>query len=134
MKQVLASLGQQNAVVPAARCRRRTTWCRCAWRRFDSVDALRAMPIRAANGTQLRLGDIADIRRGYVDPPQVLVRHNGAGQHRLGISMAKGGDIIALGKALRSAVADIRARCRPAWSWCRCRTSRRRVAARSTNS
>jgi hypothetical protein len=31
MNQVLAQLGQQNAVEGRARCRRRWTWCRCAW-------------------------------------------------------------------------------------------------------
>jgi multidrug efflux pump subunit AcrB len=76
---------------------------------FNSVEQLNAMPIRAANGTQIRLGDIADIGLGYVDPPQVLVRHNGRDSIGLGISMAKGGDIIALGKALKTTVAGIEA-------------------------
>ena len=74
---------------------------------FTSVEQLRAMPIRAANGTQIRLGDIAEIGLGYTDPPQVQVRHNGQSSIALGISMAKGGDIIALGRALKTAVTEI---------------------------
>jgi multidrug efflux pump subunit AcrB len=110
MPQVLAALGQQNVVesagagqAPADAVQVRVGGA------FTSTEQLRAMPIRAANGTQLRLGDIADIRLGYVDPAQVKVRHNGLDSIALGISMAKGGDIIALGKALKLAVADIEA-------------------------
>lgn len=57
------------------------------------------MPIRAG-ANQLRLGDIADIKRAYVDPPSVKVRYQGQEVIALGVSMTKGGDIIALGKAL----------------------------------
>ncbi|MEZ5702102.1 MAG: hypothetical protein R3E42_09330 [Burkholderiaceae bacterium] len=46
------------------------------------------------------MGDIADVRLGYADPAQVLVRHDGKESIALGISMAKGGDIIALSQAL----------------------------------
>jgi len=46
------------------------------------------------------LGDIAHIERGYQDPPAPKVRHNGHEVIALGISMARGGDIIALGKDL----------------------------------
>ncbi len=109
MQQVLAALGQQNAVEPAGTVQapHDVVQVRVAGA-FGSVEQLRAMPIRAANGTQLRLGDIAQIRLGYADPPQVMVRHNGLDSIALGISMTKGGDIIALGKALETALADIR--------------------------
>ena len=46
------------------------------------------------------------MRLGLVDPPTTLVRHNGKDSIAMGISMAAGGDIIALGKALRAATAD----------------------------
>lgn len=109
IQQVLAALGQQNAVEPAGTVQSPHDVVQVrVGGAFDSVDQLRAMPIRAANGTQLRLGDIATIRQGYVDPPQVLVRHNGQDSIALGISMSKGGDIIALGQALDTALADIR--------------------------
>ncbi len=110
MAQVLEQLGQQNAVAPAGVVQ--TPQDAVAVRvdgAFQSVEELRAMPIRAANGRQLRLGDLADIRRDYVDPPQVKVRHNGEDGIALGISMAKGGDIIALGKALKAEVDGIMA-------------------------
>ena len=70
---------------------------------FEAVEQLRAMPIRGASGNQLRLGDIAEIKRGYVDPPQVKVRHQGKEVIALGVSMAKGGDIIRAGQGAASA-------------------------------
>lgn len=108
MNAVLAQLGQQNAVVSAGSVE---TALEVAPVRvsgaFGSVQALRDMPIRGPSGRQLRLQDIARVRRGYVEPPQVKVRHDGNEVIALGVSMAKGGDIIALGKALKEAAARI---------------------------
>ncbi|MDO9131660.1 efflux RND transporter permease subunit [Hydrogenophaga sp.] len=110
LQQVFDALGQQNAVASAGAVQSPHDVVQVrVGGAFNSVEQLNAMPIRAANGTQIRLGDIADIGLGYVDPPQVLVRHNGRDSIGLGISMAKGGDIIALGKALKITVAGIEA-------------------------
>ena len=110
MPQVLAALGQQNAVESAGAVQAPGDAVQVrVGGAFNSSEQLRAMPIRAANGTQLRLGDIADIHLGYADPVQVKVRHNGEDSIALGISMGKGGDIIALGEALKGAVIDIEA-------------------------
>ncbi|MDP2366728.1 efflux RND transporter permease subunit [Rhodoferax sp.] len=108
MGQVVAQLGQQNAIEPAGAVQTPLdiVQVRVAGQ-FDAVEQLAAMPIRASSGNQLRLGDIADIKRGYVDPPAVKVRHQGAEVIALGVSMAKGGDIIALGKSLRLATDEI---------------------------
>ena len=53
---------------------------------FDDLDAVRATPI-AAGGRVFRLGDVADVRRGYEDPPSYLVRHAGAPALMLGVVM-----------------------------------------------
>ncbi|VTU19168.1 Cation efflux system protein CzcA [Variovorax sp. SRS16] len=105
---VLAQIGSQNAVESAGTIQspQDVVQVRVAGQ-FTSVEQLRAMPIRGSSGNQLRLGDIADIHRGYVDPPAVKVRHQGKEVIALGVSMAKGGDIIALGKALKLATAGI---------------------------
>jgi multidrug efflux pump len=67
-----------------------------------SAQALANMPVRAGN-TTVRLADIAKVNRGYVDPPAYKIRQNGKEVIVLGVSMQKGGDIIALGKSLRAA-------------------------------
>ena len=56
-----------------------------------------------------RLGDIATVRRGFVDPPQPMFRVNGRPAIGLAIAMRDGGDILALGSNLRKEMADIRA-------------------------
>ena len=107
--QVLAQLGQQNAVESAGAITSATDYVQVrVGGQFNSVDELRALPIRAG-GASFKLGDIADIKRAYVDPPQVKVRHQGHEVIALGISMAKGGDIIQMGKALNVTIDQIRA-------------------------
>ena len=102
--QVLAQLGQQNAVEGAGAVQTPldVVQVRVAGQ-FEAVEQLQDMPIRGSSGKQLRLGDIAKIKRGYEDPPVVKVRHQGKQVVALGVSMSKGGDIIALGKALKVA-------------------------------
>ncbi|MBL8533469.1 MAG: efflux RND transporter permease subunit, partial [Betaproteobacteria bacterium] len=66
---------------------------------FKSVESIREIGIQA-NGRLFRLGDIAKVRRGYVDPPEIVMHFNGKPAMGLAVSMRKGGDIIAMGKAL----------------------------------
>ena len=108
MNAVLAQLGQQNAVESAGAVQTPldVVQVRVAGQ-FDAVEQLEAMPIRGSTGNQLRLSDIASIQRGYVDPPGVKVRHQGQEVIALGVSMAKGGDIIKLGKSLETTFANI---------------------------
>ena len=102
MSQVLGQLGQQNAVEGAGTVQTPldVLQVRVAGQ-FESVEQLKSMPVRGANGNQLRLDDIANVKRGYEDPAHVKVRHQGRDVIALGVSMAKGGDIIVLGKALK---------------------------------
>ena len=74
---------------------------------FETEDQLRAMPIRGSSGQEFKLGDIATVKRGYTDPATVKVHHQGKPVIALGVSMAKGGDIIALGEALQVATTRI---------------------------
>ncbi|MFM7026482.1 MAG: efflux RND transporter permease subunit [Limnohabitans sp.] len=110
MPSVLAQLGQQNAVESAGTVLspQDVVQVRVAGQ-FRELDELRAMPIRGASGAQVRLGDIASVTRGYVDPPSVKVRHDGQEVIALGVSMARGGDIIALGQSLKQVAAQIEA-------------------------
>jgi multidrug efflux pump subunit AcrB len=70
---------------------------------------LENMPLRA-NGNNFRLGDFATVTRGYADPPRDKMRFNGKEVIGLGVSMEKGGDIIALGRSLDETAAKIQAK------------------------
>ncbi len=74
-----------------------------------TVKELENMPLRA-NGNNLRLGDFATVTRGYTDPPRDKMRFNGKEVIGLGVSMEKGGDIIALGRSLDEMAARIQAK------------------------
>ncbi len=108
MNAVLSQLGQQNAVESAGviQTPADTVHVRVAGQ-FEAVAQLQAMPIRGASGQQIRLGDIATVRRDYVDPATVKVRHQGQQVVAVGVSMVKGGDIIALGQSLTTTMAQL---------------------------
>jgi multidrug efflux pump len=74
---------------------------------FDSVESIREIGIQA-NGRLFRLGDVARVHRGYTDPPELKVRYMGQEAVSLAVSMAKGGDIIQLGRDLGAAFEQIR--------------------------
>jgi multidrug efflux pump len=105
--QVIAQLSAQNAVEGAGQMNAGSESLQVRiGGQFRSVKELEQFPIRGVNtatgqATQLRLVDIGTVVRGTIDPPQVKVRHQGKPVIALGVSMTKGGDIIALGDALR---------------------------------
>mgnify|MGYP000240421919 CR=1 FL=1 len=105
---VLAQLGQENAVENAGTIQSPLDVLQVRIEgQFETAAQLRAMPIRGSSGQQLKLGDIANVTRGYSDPPSVKVHHQGKPVIALGVSMAKGGDIIKLGHSLQEATARI---------------------------
>ena len=101
---VLAQLGQENAVENAGTVQSPLDVLQVRIEgQFETEEQLRAMPIRGSSGQLVKLGDIATVKRGYVEPAVVKVHHQGQPVIALGVSMAKGGDIIALGHALEVA-------------------------------
>ncbi|POP65714.1 efflux RND transporter permease subunit [Pseudomonas syringae] len=100
--QVVQSLQSQNAVTPAGvieagpeRISVRTSG------QFASEKDLAAVNLRI-NDRFYRLSDIADITRGYTDPPKPLFRFDGKPAIGLAIAMQKGGNIQSFGKALHA--------------------------------
>jgi len=75
---------------------------------YQDADKIGATLIRV-NGRVIRLGDIATIRRGYVDPPEQYMRFDNQPVLGIGVTMAPSGDVVALGKALDEEVAHLRA-------------------------
>lgn len=106
---VTRALAEQNAVAPGGyfETRNERIYLRPSGA-YDTVEAIRATTIRAG-GRELRIGDIATVSRGFVEPPAPRFRFQGQDALGLGVSMAKGGDIIALGANLKSTLARIQA-------------------------
>jgi multidrug efflux pump len=75
---------------------------------LSSVESIRDIGIRAGNRS-FRLGDIAEVRRGLVDPATSKMRFNGEEAIGLAVSMRKGGDVLALGEQLNATVRRVQA-------------------------
>ena len=75
---------------------------------FESEEDLQNVNF-VANGRLIRLRDIAQIHRGYADPPQPMFRVNGQPAIGLAIAMREGGDILTLGRNIERAMKDISA-------------------------
>ncbi|GAA0604314.1 efflux RND transporter permease subunit [Craurococcus roseus] len=60
-----------------------------------------------ANGRMIRLGDIARVARGPADPPQPMFRVHGEDAIGLAVAMRTGGDVLALGRNVEHAMAEI---------------------------
>ena len=106
---LVAALQSQNAVAPAGVVQTgeeqllvRVTGAFHSERDLADVNFL-------AGGRLLRLGDIAEVKRGYADPPQPIFRVNGQNAIALAIAMRDGGDILQLGKNIAVAMARIKA-------------------------
>ncbi|MDI9847838.1 efflux RND transporter permease subunit [Rhodoblastus sp. 17X3] len=69
--------------------------------------AVAATPVEA-NGRVFRLGDVAKVTSGFEDPPQELIRQRGKAALGVGVVMAKGGNLLTLGKNLDAAMQGIR--------------------------
>ncbi len=100
LEAVQRALDEQNAVVaagffetPSERVQMRVSGA------FDSVAAMRAFPIRV-EGRSFTLGDVAEVYRGFSDPPAPRMRFMGEDAIGLAVSMRAGGDIIGLGRSL----------------------------------
>ena len=63
----------------------------------------------AIGDRMIRISDIARVHRGFADPPQPMFRVNGKPAIGLAIAMRDGGDILALGRNIKQAMARITA-------------------------
>ncbi|PTU77268.1 multidrug transporter AcrB [Pseudomonas indoloxydans] len=74
--------------------------------RFQSVEEIRDFPIRVADRT-FRIADVAEVKRGFNDPPAPRMRFMGEDALGIAVSMKDGGDILVLGKALEDEFARL---------------------------
>lgn len=107
--QLIAALQAQNVVQPAGAVQTaaETLQIRVSGA-FQSEEDVRNINF-VVGGRVLRLADIANVRRGYADPPQPMFRVNGTPAIGLAIAMRDGGDILALGKNLTNTMTRLSA-------------------------
>ena len=105
--QIMTTLKSINSVQPAGvvQTREQQIQLRVSGS-FDSLQAIRDLGVES-HGQIFRLGDVATVSRGYIDPPAFKMYFNGKPALGLAISMRSGGDVLKLGKALTAAVARL---------------------------
>ncbi|MCO4820822.1 MAG: efflux RND transporter permease subunit [Flavobacteriaceae bacterium] len=65
---------------------------------FNSVDDISKMLVPVGDGSQLvNLGDITNVKKGYIDPPEQIVTVNGKQAVSMHISLKEGANVIQLG-------------------------------------
>ena len=71
---------------------------------FKSADDFGDLLIasRSDTGRLIYLRDVADIRRGYQDPPSALLRVDGQPAIGLAVSTVKGGNVVEMGESLKA--------------------------------
>ena len=73
---------------------------------YNDLQAIRDTPI-VANDRAFKISDVADVERGYDDPPTLLINHDGDPCVLLGVVMKQGWNGLELGKALDSEESQI---------------------------
>ena len=76
---------------------------------FESLEDLQRTVVQLPTGPLVYLGDIAEIYRAYVDPPDSIARVNGKQALSISVSMRDGGDILKLGAQLDQLIPGIEA-------------------------
>jgi multidrug efflux pump subunit AcrB len=73
---------------------------------IDGVEAVKAIPV-ASGGRLLKIGDLAEVTRGYEDPASKQIRHQGEPAILLALVMKKNFNGLTLGKLLKAEEAAI---------------------------
>jgi multidrug efflux pump subunit AcrB len=105
---IINELQQKNAVANAGRVK--------VGREFitinptgviKTVEQFESILISGGGERQIYLRDVANVRRGYIEPQTNLIRYDGAPAIGLGISTVSGGNVVNMGKALSQRAAEL---------------------------
>ncbi len=74
---------------------------------YKSIDDIRNQLIMTREGREVRLGDIADVERGYLNPPSNLMRVNGLRAVGIGVASGSKDNVVAVGDAVAAKLKEI---------------------------
>ncbi|RQD74370.1 efflux RND transporter permease subunit [Desulfonatronospira sp. MSAO_Bac3] len=81
---------------------------------FESVQDIRELELGYARHPELesmiQLGDIAEVRRGYLDPPATMIRHDGQKALAIGVSTVSGGNVVHMGQQVQDSLEGLQDR------------------------
>ncbi len=105
---IIQTLQEQNFITPSGVVETKSDEIHLRVDGLKSIAAIREIGIRA-NDRIFRLGDIAQVKRDYLDPPRFKMRFQGQEALGLAVSMREGDNVLSLGEALNSTMARIEA-------------------------
>lgn len=74
---------------------------------YKSIQDIEDQLIVTKGGGEVRLGDIAIVERGYVDPPSTLMRVDGKRAIGIGVATGAKDDVVAVGNAVADRLAEM---------------------------
>ena len=107
--QVYGTLGLQNMVSNAGRVHVGREYVRFnPTGLFESVEEIGDLLIRGGDSDSLiYLRDVADISRGYQEPPTEIMYYNGQPAVGIGISVAQGGNVVVMGQGIEARLEEL---------------------------
>lgn len=111
MEAVFQTLNARNLVAEAGKVRVGDEYIRIdPTGLFDSVDDIGELLLTGGGADgMVRLKDIAEVKRGYVEPATRIMRYNGKPAIGMGISNVPGGNVVEMGKAVRKKIEAMQA-------------------------
>jgi len=108
-RQITEKLREKNLVADAGRARVGPEFIAIApTGTFTSVADFENLLIKGGGSSQqIYLRDVADVRRGYVEPPNKVLRYDGHAAIGLGISTTQGGNVVVMGEAIDTRLKEL---------------------------
>jgi multidrug efflux pump subunit AcrB len=102
---IFATLASQNLVSPGGRVKHGPEYLRFSpTGGIAGEKAIADLYLAGAGGKLFRLGDIAQVSRGYQDPAPRKMFFNGQMAVGLGVSTEKGGNVVRMGRAVKDRI------------------------------
>ncbi|MBJ19670.1 MAG: efflux RND transporter permease subunit [bacterium] len=73
----------------------------------EAIEDIGETLVTGPSGEQIRLRDLATIRRGHIEPQREILRYDGHRAIGLGISTAPGGNVVSMGDALAKRMTEL---------------------------
>jgi multidrug efflux pump subunit AcrB len=108
MGELFQVLKAQNFVVPSGKVRAGAEYIRITpTGEFSSVEQVGALLLASSSRVLIRLDDIATVTRNYIEPTRAIMRYNGSPAVGIGISNVEGGNVIAMGEAIKKRLKEL---------------------------
>lgn len=76
---------------------------------LTTIEAIQNLVVSGQGGNILTLRDVAEVRRGFIDPPTKVIRYDGKPAIGIGISNVRGYNVVKLGDEIDARLSDIEA-------------------------